>query len=68
VVKLPGIGLPTAPAFLRQAHPISGFRDLENAGSMIPYIKNNHFSEILGNKMNPNNKHDVKIQNYKRSV
>ena len=54
VVKLPGMGLPTTAALVRQAHPVRGFRSLENAGSMIPYIKNKHFFlEILGDKMNP---------------
>ena len=43
VVKLPGMGLPTTAALVRQAHPVRGFRSLENAGSMIPYIKNKHF-------------------------
>lgn len=39
VMKLPGMGLPTGPAFVRHAHAIRGFRGLKNEWSMIPYIK-----------------------------
>jgi hypothetical protein len=39
VMKLPGMGLPTGPAFGRHAHAARGFRGLESEGSMIPYMK-----------------------------